>query len=108
MAPPLAADDGKHGLDVLFAQQSWLRPPFASWQTWPPVTGSVSIFAHAVPVHVALHGEPWQLSSCTATPPDPVHGFEPVRVEVPVVRRSLMSSVPAIWPGSGGQSLESG
>ncbi len=80
-------------------------PPLASmqlpWASW---------LLQALPVHVALHGVPAQLSSWTGTPVGSpgcaVHGFGPVSVCVPVLSRSLMFRVPASWPGEGGQFLD--
>src|SRR5207248_3734982 len=92
MAPPPAV--GKQGVLVELLQHSWLMPPFESTQF--PLA---SCETQASPVHVALHGEPLQLSSLFSP-----HGFGPGSVDVPEVSASRMSSVAAFAAGSGGQA----
>src|SRR5262249_50704241 len=103
--PPPAV--GEPGLGGSLLRQFWLSPPLESTQMGFPVEGSVPMLAHAVPVQLLLPQPPApQLSSCTGTPVGSpgfaVHGFGPVRVEVPVVVGSRMSSGAASAPGSGG------
>src|SRR5438876_9851374 len=81
--PPPAV--GKHGLSVWLEQQSWLIPPLASMHS-PPLL----VATQAAPVHRAEQAPPPQLSSFAAP-----QGFGPLRVEVPVVRDSVMVRVPA-------------
>src|SRR5437899_2830173 len=93
-AAPLAV--GKHGLSVWPEQQSWLTPPLAS--THSP---ALSVVTQAEPVHVAEQAVPPQLSSWVSP-----QGFGPLSVEVPVVRGSVMVTVPA-GGAVGGQSDDS-
>jgi hypothetical protein len=69
LPPPLV---GKHGVAVLFEQQSWEMPPFASMQL---PAGSVA--THAAPVHVAVQLPAPQKSSCVCGPSESGQGAGP-------------------------------
>src|SRR5262249_10398113 len=103
MLPPFRV--GKHGVAVLFAQQSCEMPPFASMQLPPEVA------THAAPVPTAVQLLPApQASSWVCGPAASLQGVGPTSgVDSPVVKGSWMSSVPfgcGLSP-CGAQSLDS-
>ena len=71
LPPPLV---GKHGVDVLFAQQSCEMPPLASMQL-----PAASVPAQAEPVQAALQAPPLQPSSCVCGPALSGQGSGPTR-----------------------------
>src|SRR4029077_11323004 len=85
LPPPLV---GKHGVVVLFEQQSCEMPPFASMQL-----PAASVPAQAAPVQPAVQVPPLQPSSDVWCPALSGQALGPTSgVAVPVVNGSLMSS----------------